>query len=182
MKRLRYGLVLAALAVVPAQAAEQDDWAMFGRILSLAQGFARISAAGANDPARVEAHVDHLFSGGNTDANELVAEIFSEMPAAQRGQVLSLARQVVVLGQRQAREERRQADEQLALQARKNLAGMGLSYFDRRQFLDAVGRNDLLAVRQYVLGRGVDPGGAMELAQSAGFREIAQLLGQAGAK
>lgn len=43
-----------------------------------------------------------------------------------------------------------------ALQARKELTAMGLSYFDAGQFVAAIRRGDLLAVRLYLAGQGVD--------------------------
>ncbi len=42
------------------------------------------------------------------------------------------------------------------LQARKDLTAMGLRYYDEGQFLDAVKRNDQLAVALYIAGRGVN--------------------------
>jgi len=63
-----------------------------------------------------------------------------------------------------------------ATQARKHLNDMGLSYFDRQQFIDAVKRNDMIAVRLFCAGRGVDTGGAREIARKAGFAEMEQLL------
>ena len=70
MKLLRV-LTVASLALLfslwtaGAQAAEQDDWAMFGRMLSLVQGFVQVSAdsgaaAGSDDQQGVAlAHVQH---------------------------------------------------------------------------------------------------------------------------
>jgi hypothetical protein len=101
------------------------------------------------------------------------------MPGEQRGQVLDLARQIVVLGQQQAAIERRQTGDSVAVQARRDLAGMGLSYFDRRQFLDAVKRNDMLAVRLYLAGLGVDTRGALEAAKRAGLGKMERLLAEA---
>ena len=46
-----------------------------------------------------------------------------------------------------------------ALQARKDLTAMGLRYYDGAQFLDAVKRDDALAVELYLAGRGVDVSG-----------------------
>mgnify|MGYP003407900679 CR=1 FL=1 len=81
-------------------------------------------------------------------------------------------------------ELRRRAEEaKKALQARKNLAAMGLQYHDAGQFLEAVKRNDALAVELFLAGRGVnvdarDAGGrgALEIARAAGNTQMARLL------
>jgi hypothetical protein len=183
MKLLR---VFAALAFVlsstAAQAAELDDWAMFGRMLSLMQGFVLLGAESGGDPKHVEKHVDQLLSGRHADANRLAEEMFGDMPGEQRGQILGLARSLVSLGQKQAQVERRRAEEGDAIQARKDLAGMGLSYFDRKQFLDAVKRNDRLAVQLYLGGRGVDPRAGLDMARGAGLIDMEQLLADASGK
>jgi ankyrin repeat protein len=73
-----------------------------------------------------------------------------------------------------------------ALAARKELHAMGLRYYDADQFLDAVKRNDALAVALYVEGHGVnlaarDANGrsALEIARAAGNQQIVGLLGAA---
>ncbi len=71
----------------------------------------------------------------------------------------------------------------LMIEARKNLTAMGLSYHSQAQFLDAVRRKDVLAVKLFLDGGGVDPGAkgadgksAVELAREAGAAEIVALL------
>jgi hypothetical protein len=108
--------------------------------------------------------------------------MFGDMPGEQRGQVLGIARTLVALGQNQAQVERRRVEEGDALHARKDLAGMGLSYFDRQQFLDAVKRNDKLAVRLYLSGRGIDPRAGLEAARGAGLVEMEQLIAETDRK
>ena len=183
MKLLR---VIAALplacSAATVQAAELDDWAMFGRMLSLVQGFVQVSAESGADAGRAEKHFDGLLSGKSADANKLAEEMFGDMPGEQRGQILGLARTMIAMGQKQAQVERKRAEAGDAIQARKDLAGMGLSYFDRKQFLDAVKRNDKLAVQLYLGGKGVDPYAALETAKGAGLVEMEQLLADAGAK
>ena len=63
---------------------------------------------------------------------------------------------------------------------------MGLRYYDAGQFLDAVKRDDALAVALYVEGRGVnleardaDGRTALEIAQAKGNRQIVALLSSA---
>jgi hypothetical protein len=87
-----------------------------------------------------------------------------------------------MLGQKQAQIERKRQEEGDAIQARKDLAGMGLSYFDRKQFLDAIKRNDKLAVQLFLGGRGIDPRTGLEAARGAGLVEMEQLLADAGAR
>ena len=48
-------------------------------------------------------------------------------------------------------------DRASTLQARKDLAAMGLRYFDAEQYREALRRNDALAVELFVAGRGLDP-------------------------
>jgi hypothetical protein len=183
MKLLRVFAVLSfALATGTAQATEMDDWSSFGRMLSLVQGFLQVSAESGGDPKNLEKHFDGVLSGKNADANKVAEEMFGDMPGEQRGQVLGLARTLVALGQRQAQVERKRAQESDAIQARKDLAGMGLSYFDRKQFLDAVKRNDKLAVQLYLGGNGVDPRAGLEAAKGAGLIEMEQLIAEASAK
>ena len=172
-------IVLLSAVTSAAQANEPDDWASFGRMLSLVQGFMQVAAESQGDSKRVEKHVDTLLSGKNSDANALLEDVFADMPGEQRGQVLGLVRQMVSLGQKQALIERRQTEEGMAVQARKDLSGMGLAYFDRQQFLDAVKRNDVLAVRLYLAGRGIDPRGALDAAKNAGLSEMERVLAEA---
>lgn len=182
MKLLR---VFAALSLVlstgAAQASESDDWAMFGRMLSLVQGFVQLSAENGAAAGSAEKHFAGLLSGKSTEANMLAEEMFGDMPGEQRGQILGFARTVVAMGQKQAQIERKRAQENDAIQARKDLAGMGLSYFDRKQFLDAVKRNDKLAVQLYLGGKGVDARAALDAARGAGLIEMEQLLADSGA-
>ena len=170
-----------ALSAANVQASEMDDWAMFGRMLSLMQGFVQVGADSGADARHVEKHFDGLLSGKNADANKLAEEMFGDMPGEQRGQMLGFARTLVALGQKQAQADRKRAEEGEAIQARKDLAGMGLSYFDRQQFLAAVKRNDRLAVQLYLGARGIDPRAGLEAAKAAGLIEMEQLLVHVGA-
>ena len=151
-------------------------------MMSLFQGFLQVSADSGGDPKHLEKHFDGVFSGKNADANKVAEEVFGDMPGEQRGQVLGIARTLVALGQKQAQVERKRAEEGDAIQARKDLAGMGLSYFDRKQFLEAVKRNDKLAVQLYLGGKGVEPRAGLEAARGAGLIEMEQLLADASGK
>ena len=182
MKILRViAVILSTFVLSAAHAAETDDWATLSRVLSLMQGFLQIQAESQNDPRRMEKHLDGVLSGKNADANKVMDDVFEGMPREQRRQVLGIARQLVVLGRDHAVQTRKQSEENDAIQARKDLAGMGLAYFDQRQFLDAVRRNDVIAVRLFFTGRGVDTRGAREVARSAGLIEMEQLLAEQAA-
>jgi hypothetical protein len=168
---------MLAAAVSNANASEAEDWAMLSRILSLAQGFLQISAeAPAGDQAQTAQALEAMLSGRNADANALMSDMFAEMPPAVRGQLLSMARTAVTLSQRQMQAGAGEAADQTALQARKDLAGMGLGYFDSRQFLDAVRRGDLLAARLFLLGRGLDAGALNEAREAVSDGEMRRLL------
>ena len=177
MKTMRFCAVIVTLfAMGAANAADTDEWAVFSRALSLMQGFLQIPEGVQNDPNSAGRQLDGLLSGNNTDANRLLNDAFEGMPVEQRRQVLGIARQLATMGQRQAAQERQQLEEVQATQARKHLNDMGLSYFDRQQFIDAVKRNDMIAVRLFCAGRGVDTGGAREIARKAGLAKMEQLL------
>ncbi len=183
MNLLRLMVVWAlVLSSGVAQAAESEDWAMFGRLLSLVQGFVQVSADSGASAGSAEKHFHGLLSGKSGEANQLAEEMFGDMPGEQRGQILGFARTLVAMGQKQAQIERKRAHENDAIQARKDLAGMGLSYFDRKQFIDAVKRNDKLAVQLYLGGKGVDARAALDAARGAGLIEMEQLLADASAK
>jgi hypothetical protein len=70
-----------------------------------------------------------------------------------------------------------------ALQARKDLTAMGLRYYDAKEFLEAVKRDDALAVELFIAGRGVnlasrDEQGrsALEIARQRGNTQLVELL------
>lgn len=185
LMRLRASLagLAAALVLAPAQAADAsaDDWSTFSRFLSILQVV--MQAAAKEDPAQSERAVEDILAGRNAEANELAKELFSEVPPAERDKMISLGRSLLELQQKQAIAERRSAGDVGAIRARKDLAGMGLTYYDKQQFLDAVRRGDLIAVRLFLAGRGVDPNtadgwgtSALELAKRGGNAEMVALL------
>ncbi|MCZ7562613.1 MAG: ankyrin repeat domain-containing protein [Burkholderiales bacterium] len=97
--------------------------------------------------------------------------------------MISIGRTLLELQQKQARAERRALGDAPAIRARKDLADMGLTYHDKQQFLDAVRRGDLIAVRLFLTGRGVDPNAAdvwgtsaLDLAKRNGNPELVALL------
>jgi hypothetical protein len=70
-----------------------------------------------------------------------------------------------------------------ALQARKDLNAMGLRYHDGKDFLDAVKRDDVLAVELFIAGMGVNLDtrdwqgrNALDIAKANGNARMAELL------
>jgi hypothetical protein len=104
------------------------------------------------------------------------------MPVEHRAKVASIASDVMGLARRDlGKGPRVSAD--ASLQARKDLTAMGLRYFDAKDYLEAVKRDDELAVELFVAGRGVNLGsrdadgrGAVEIARSNGNARLADLL------
>jgi hypothetical protein len=181
--------VLIPLAPVSVQAADSapNDWATFGRFLSILQVV--MQTAAKDDGRHTQQAVDDILAGRNAEANALAKEMFAEVPDAEREKMLSIGRSLLVLGQKQAALDASAVAESTAIRARKDLAGMGLVYHDRTQFLDAVRRGDVIAVRLFLVGRGVDPNAAdiwgttaLDLARRNGNPELIALLESAGAK
>jgi hypothetical protein len=187
--------VLLASGQAQASAPGDEDWQLFGRVLSLVQSVVH-GAAQSNDPRALEKGVDHLFSGEHREANNLAADLlgeaFDEMPSQYKGAALALAKDLATI----ARKERARqgalagpstsAAPDAALQARKDLTAMGLRYFDPAQFLEAVKRNDALAVELFIVARGVELSArdgegltAMALAQRQGNGRLVDLLASA---
>ncbi|KPK05732.1 MAG: hypothetical protein AMJ64_10895 [Betaproteobacteria bacterium SG8_39] len=179
-------LFAAVLAWAPAAAlgfgssADEDDG--FAHMLALMQSVVSI-AAQSEDPKAVERRMDEVFAGQNPEANRaaeaLLEDMTRDMSDAERQSFLALARDLVVLARPLAT-----FDTTRALAARKELNAMGLRYYDAEQFLDAVKRDDALAVALYIEGRGVnlaardaDGRTALEIAQTRGNRQIVGMLG-----
>jgi hypothetical protein len=165
----------------------------FSHMLALMQSVVSI-AAHSEDPKAVERRMDEVFAGQNPEANRaagaLLEDMTRDMSDAERASFIALARDLMVLARREharaVAEPRPLAgfDTARALAARKELNAMGLRYYDSEQFLDAVKRDDALAVALYIEGRGVnlaardaDGRSALEIAQAKGNRQIAGLLG-----
>ena len=192
--------LLAAAGVASAQAetATTTDWVTFGRFLSLVNVFVQAANAACAkeaapraecDPAAVQRAVEDILGGRNPDANALALEIFADMPPAEREKMLAIGRSMVAFERKQVAARTRDSDDAAAIRARKDLAGMGLTYHDRQQFLDAVKRADVLAVRLFLAGRAVDAGAtdvwgnsALAIAQRGGNAELTSLLSAAAAE
>jgi hypothetical protein len=182
-------LLIALLLVpaLPAQAAEEDLPA-FGHALTLVHLFVRIAAESETPQQSLKA-IDDVLLGRNPAANEAVAgllgEALADVPREHRSTIAAIGRDLASLARKNLRKSGAAESSLLInpLQARKDLNAMGLSYYDSKQFLDAVKRNDVLAVELYIAGRGVDLASrdfwgrdALELARANGNTRIAELL------
>jgi hypothetical protein len=194
MKSLAFAFVLALPMITacanttppsptpPPRAAQDDDsWKAFGYALSLAQIFVR--TAQSDDPDKA---FDEVLAGRSTEANSaisgLLQEATADMPPEYRSRVASIGQDIASLARKQIGKPVVSSPER-ALQARKDLTAMGLKYHDPNDFLEAVRRDDRLAVELFVEGRGVNLGArdaqgktALEIARAKGNEPMAQLL------
>lgn len=174
--------------------AATTDWATVGRFLSLLQLVVNAAAAscpqggGAQGcgPEAGRQAIDDILNGRNAEANALALELFAEVPGPEREKLLGIGRSFAALSRKQIAADAQSDAEARAIRARKDLAGMGLIYHDRTQFFDAVRRGDVLAVKLFLAGRGVDPNAtdasgnsALELARRGGNPELIGLLSAA---
>ena len=174
--------VLCALPIA-AFAAEQDD-AAFGHFLTLVQTFTSIAAQSASP----ERDIADVFAGRNEQANQaasgLLREMTADVPPAQRAQMSAIGADLLSIARRSATPFSAPAQAASdALQARKDLTAMGLKYHDQGDFLDAVKRDDALAVELFIASKGVDLGvtdwrgrTAADIARANGNERLAALL------
>jgi hypothetical protein len=189
MKLLRI-LLVAALSVpaLPALAATDDDAPGFGHMLSLVQVLVRL-AGQSDDPVAGLKAMDDVLAGRNMEANQAAAGLFNEMtagmPAQHRDKMASIAGDVLGLARRDLGKAPAMGalSTETSLQARKDLTAMGLRYFDAKDYLAAVKRDDALAVELFIAGRGVnldsrdaDGRSAAEIARANGNARLAGLL------
>ena len=183
--------VLLALMLMPfAAEAADEEWATVSRALSLAQTVLAAALASApGDTRRSDEVLESIVGGRNPDANALAGDLLADMPPDVRAQFAAMARSALALSRRQAQSGAQggsqagdvrqpgasRLSERAAIEARKDLAAMGHTYHDANQFLDSVRRDDRIAARLFVAGRGLD---AMALeraraaAASAGMKAI----------
>lgn len=197
MKLVRLLLLPLFVIAVPACATppepapvEEEGWSAFGHALTLAQVFMHIAAQSENP----EQGFDDVLAGRSTEANRAIAGLLEEatadMPSQYRDRVAAIGKDIASVARKQAARPAAasaagsaQASPTDALQARKDLTAMGLRYHDPNDFLDAVKRDDALAVELFIVGRGVnlaskDAQGrtALEIARARGNTPVAQLL------
>jgi hypothetical protein len=185
MKTIRTVLAAALLvAVLPARAATDDEegWKAFGHALTLAQVLMRI-AAQSDDPNK---GFDDVLAGRSTEANRAMAGLLEEatadMPAEYRARVATMGQDIAAIARKQVGKPAPISTDN-AIQARKDLTAMGLKYHDPKDFLDAVKRDDSLAVELFIAGRGVNLGAtdaqgksALAIARCRGNQPLAELL------
>ena len=176
--------VPACATTPPPPPPEEEGWSAFGHALTLAQVFARIAAHSDNPD---QAYGD-VLEGRSTEANRaitgLLEEATADMPPQYRDRVAAIGKDIALVARKQAGKAPAAAGSSGdALQARKDLTAMGLRYHDPQDFLEAVKRDDALAVELFVAGRGVnlaarDAQGrsALEIARARGNAPMAQLL------
>jgi len=186
MKVIR-ALLLATLLVPALPVAAADAAPAFGHALTLMQVFVRL-AAQTDDPVAGLKAMDDVLGGRNAEANQAAFGLFNEMtagmPAEHRAKVASIAGDVLGMARRDLGKAPRQGvSTETSLQARKDLTAMGLRYYDAKDYLDAVKRDDALAVELFVAGRGVnlasrdaDGRSAAEIARANGNAQLAELL------
>jgi hypothetical protein len=171
------------------------DWATFSRFLSLVHLFVQAACppgAGASqgcDPNAAQRVFDDIANGRNPEANALMLDIFAGVPAPEREKMLAIGRTMAAMNRKALAAEGVAQSESAAIQARKDLTSIGLTYHDRNQFFDAVKRGDAIAVRLFLTARGVDPNAkdawgntALELARRGGNPEIIAALSAAAPK
>lgn len=185
MKPLRVLLTAALVAVPLATSAADDEDKGFRHFLTLVQTFTSI-AAQSSTPER---DIGDVLAGRNEQANRaasgLLQEITADMSPATRSQFSAIGADLVSIARRSATpfSAPPQAAATDAVQARKDLTAMGIKYHDSSEFLDAVKRNDALAVELFIAGKGVNLGAtdwrgrnAAEIARANGNERLAALL------
>jgi hypothetical protein len=178
--------LIAILCALPiAAAAADDEDKAFHHILTLVQTFTSIAAQSASP----ERDIADVLAGRNEAANGaasgLLQEITADMPAATRSQMSAIGADLISIARRSATpfSAPTAATATDSIQARKDLTAMGLKYHDSSEFLDAVKRNDALAVELFIAGKGVNLGAtdwrgrnAAEIARANGNERLATLL------
>jgi hypothetical protein len=188
--RLIRTLLLATLLAPTLSLAATDDDPAFGHMLSLLQVVVRL-AGQSNDPVAGVRAMDDMLAGRNLEANRAATGLFQEMtagmPTEHRDKIASIAGEVLGLARRDLGKAPLSAasagSTEGSLQARKDLTAMGLRYFDAKDYLEAVKRDDALAVELFITGRGVNLGSrdadgrsAAEIARANGNTRLAELL------
>jgi hypothetical protein len=142
---------------------DDDDWKMFGSALALIQQFVRL-AAQSPDPEVMRKGVDDMLAGKNPEASraagQILDDVVRDMPSEYRDTFASVARDIITIARRDnatrpLAEPGAAPSPERALQARKELHAMGLRYWDEQQFLEAVRRNDRIAVDLFLAADGL---------------------------
>lgn len=171
----------------PTPSAADDDRA-FGHALTLVQLFVRTTAR-SGDPKEQAQALDRLLAGDDPEANAAFSGLFedatTDMSPQNKDRVAAIARDLAAMARKEAAKAPATppVSAERALQARKDLAAMGLRYYDQQQFLDAVRRDDALAVELFLQGRGVNPAArdaqghsALDIARANKNNQVVELL------
>ena len=177
-------LIAGSASVRAADPKYDEDWSAVGNVLTLVHQMIRIGSHPYPDQAMAD-----LLSGRNHEANQAMASLFAgataEMPPEYRDKMLAMGRDLAAMALRSnpapAAVQAISADR--SLQARKELTAMGLKYHDHGEFLDAVKRNDQLAVELFIAGKGVNleerawsGRTALDIARDNGNTQLAELI------
>ena len=187
MKAIRILAVAALLApALPAQAA--DEQSSLAHALTLVHMFVRIAAESDSSQLSLRA-IDEVLAGRNAAANEAIAgllnDVLVDMSPENRATIAAIGRDLVSVARKSILGAK--PGETLfpdrSLNARKELAAMGLTYHDSKQFLEAVKRNDVPAAELFIAGRGVDLSAtdfwgrdAVDFARRNNYERLAQLI------
>jgi len=194
---MRSPIVAVALSVLlagaPARAADAGNGLPLSSVLALMQEVMETAAAappGAEQRA-MDMAVRDILTGRNARANALAREIAPQLSLEDRERLAAIGRSAATLSDRAALAAPQAASpgaapldsDRQAIEARKDLAAIGLVYHDPKQFLDAVRRGDAIAARLFVAGRGVpldardaDGATALDLARRGGNAELVALI------
>jgi hypothetical protein len=178
--------LIALLCALPiAAAAADDEDKAFRHILTLVQTFTSIAAQSASPERDIADVLAGRTESANQAASGLLQEITADMPAATRSQMSAIGADLISIARRSATpfSAPTAATATDSIQARKDLTAMGMKYHDSSEFLDAVKRNDALAVELFIAGKGVNLGAtdwrgrnAAEIARANGNERLATLL------
>ena len=163
MHAVRLFAVLALLPLSASAATEDaDDWKLIGGILTMVQQIVH-AAAHSPDPQVAQKGVDAILGGENAQANRIASgvmeEVMQDIPPSQRDAFVSIGRDLLVLARREQARAPVPATGEMstdsARRARRELHAMGLTYWDEKQFTDAVKRGDKIAVDLYIAAQGL---------------------------
>jgi len=184
MKTL-HALLIATILAAPLSVRAADDEDKFLRhVLTLVQAFTSIAAQSASP----ERDIADVLSGKNEQANQaasgLLQEITADMPPQVRSQMSAIGADLLSIARRGTTSPLASPSSPTdAIQARKDLTAMGLKYHDSSEFLDAVKRDDALAVELFIAGKGVNLSSrdwrgrsAADIARANGNERLATLL------
>ena len=167
---MRAARLFIALLLLPLSASatseDAEDWKLIGSVLAMVQQIVHL-AVHSPDPQAAQKGVDAILGGENAQANRIASgvmeEVMQDIPPSQRDAFVSIGRDLLVLARREQARAPVQAPVpaagelslESALRARRELHAMGLTYWDEKQFAQAVKRGDRIAVDLYIAAQGM---------------------------